>query len=127
MRRPLRRSLTTFVLLALVALPARGQTGISVVNRADRAAIKTEGGPVDGGWNLWSNGRVGQYIQIPSTGTYTIFIRAWGSPAGKVWPEMVLQVDELEIKSVTVDWDRPADYRFEAAEGGTARGRRRFP
>jgi len=32
-----------------------------IVIRAEKAAIRTEGGPAaPGGWNLWTNGRVGQ-------------------------------------------------------------------
>ena len=116
MRRPLRRSLLSSRSPgSSSSLPARDQVGKSAGHPGRKAAIKTEGGPVDGGWNLWSDGKVGQYVQIPSAGTYTIIIRAWGSPAAKVWPEMALLVDELEVKSVTVDRDRPADYRFEAA------------
>jgi GH35 family endo-1,4-beta-xylanase len=75
--------------------------------------VKTEGGPVDGGWNLWSDGRLGQRVGISRGGLYTIVIRAWGSPAGGVWPEMALVVDELEIKSVTVDRRTATSYRFE--------------
>ena len=37
---------------------------------AREAPLRTVGGPIDGGvWNLWSNGRVGQYLRIARTGT----------------------------------------------------------
>ena len=40
-------------------------------------------------------------------------IRAWGSPAANVWPEMALMVDGRIAKSVTVGQDEPADFKFE--------------
>jgi GH35 family endo-1,4-beta-xylanase len=98
-------------LLALfVTTPLPAKASDTLVIPAQQAAVKTDGGPVPGGWNLWSNGRVGQYIKVARTGRYTIVIRAWGSPAGGGWPEMAFLVDELGIKSVTVASDRPADY-----------------
>ena len=98
------------ILLASPALTARAELMI----QAAKAAIRTEGGPIpDGDWNLWSNGRVGQPIRIAAAGTYLVVIRAWGSPAADVWPEMALMVDGRIAKSVTVGSDEPADYRFE--------------
>jgi GH35 family endo-1,4-beta-xylanase len=91
---------------------ARSQTPGTLAIPARDAAIKTEGGPVPGGWNLWSNGRVGQRVEVPRTGDYMVVVRAWGSPAAGTWPELALLVDELEVQSLTVDRDRPADYRF---------------
>jgi len=50
-----------------------------VVIQAEKAAIRTEGGPTpSGGWNLWSNGRIGQPVRIAAAGTYQIAVRAWG-------------------------------------------------
>jgi GH35 family endo-1,4-beta-xylanase len=106
--------LSVVILLPLVTIPTRGQPpSNSLVIRAEQAAIKTEGGPVAGGWNLWSNGRVGQRVVISRAGSYTIVIRAWGSPTEQVWPEMALLVDELEIKTVSVSRGTVADYRFD--------------
>ena len=51
-----------------------------LVIEAEKAAIRTEGGPnAGGGWNLWSNGRVGQPLRFQNAGTYGIVVRAWGS------------------------------------------------
>ncbi len=95
------------------------QVSDSQVIQADKAGVKTVGGPVEGGWNLWSDGRVGQRVKISRTGLYTVVIRAWGSQAGGTWPEMALLVDRLEVKFVSVDRGQPADYRFtlELAQG----------
>jgi GH35 family endo-1,4-beta-xylanase len=99
------------VLSACLASTARAE----LVIQAAKAAIRTEGGPMaDGAWNLWSNGSVGQPIRVATAGTYQVAIRAWGSPAANVWPEMALTVDGRIAKSFTVDRGEPADYRFEA-------------
>src|SRR5208337_4206680 len=90
------------------SLPAGASDTLDI--QAQQAAVKTDGGPIPGGWNLWSSGRVGQYIKVARSERYTIVVRAWGSPAGRVWPEMAFLVDELEVKSVTVASDQPADY-----------------
>lgn len=80
---------------------------------AEKAAIRTEGGPYPGGgWNLWSNGRVEQPIQIPQTGKYQVVVQAWGSSAGGIWPEMALLIDGQIKKTVSVTSD-PKDYRLE--------------
>jgi GH35 family endo-1,4-beta-xylanase len=80
---------------------------------AEKAAIRTEGGPnPGGGWNLWSNGRVGQPVRIVITGMYHVVIRARGSSAAGVWPEMALMVDGQAIKIVSVVGE-PADYPFD--------------
>ncbi len=98
------------ILLASQALTARAE----LVIQAAKAATRTEGGPMpDGAWNLWSNGRVGQPIRVATAGTYQVVIRAWGSRAANVWPEMAFMVDGRIAKSLTVDRDEPADYQFE--------------
>jgi len=83
--------------------------------RAVNAAIRTEGGPnPGGGYNLWSNGSVTQPVRVAAAGVYTIKVRAWGSPAGGVWPEMALMIDGRSAKTVFVNRAQPADYTFTA-------------
>ena len=82
---------------------------------AREAPLRTVGGPIDGGvWNLWSNGRVGQYLRIARTGTYRVVVRAAGSPAEGVWPEMALLVDGRAVATATVSRGEMADYRLQA-------------
>jgi hypothetical protein len=84
-----------------------------LVIEAETAAIRTEGGPyAGGGWNLWSSGRVGQPLRFQNAGSYGVVVRAWGSVAGGVWPEMALLVDGKAVKTVTVGRREPEDYRF---------------
>ena len=99
-----------FVLLLACAASAQAVC----VLEAAKAAVKTEGGPeATGGWNLWSNGRVGQPLRFAAAGTYRVTVRAWGSPAGGGWPEMALAVDGTQVRIATVNKPEPADYPFE--------------
>ena len=106
--------------LAILGTLVVGTVGVAASASADfviearTAAIHTEGGPyASGGWNLWSNGRVGQPLRFATAGTYGIVVRAWGSSAGGVWPEMALLVDGKAVKTVTVGRAERADYRFD--------------
>jgi len=113
MRHPIRLWLSAVLVLGAGATPGFGEDEATVLRlSAKSAGIKSEGGPVEGAWNLWSNGRVGQRVRIPTSGSYTVIVRAWGSPADRTWPEMGLLVDELQVQSVTVDRESPLDYRF---------------
>ena len=86
------RRLTLLVVVGTLACHF-GQERADLVIRAEEAAIRTEGGPnAGGGWNLWSNGRVGQPLRFTTPGTYAVVVRAWGSPAAGVWLEMALLV-----------------------------------
>ncbi|MCX7046829.1 MAG: endo-1,4-beta-xylanase [Candidatus Sumerlaeota bacterium] len=99
--------------LAPSAPAAENQNALTIA--AEKAAVKTEGGPfAGGGWNLWSNGRVGQPVRIASAGKYQIVVRAWGSAAGGVWPEMALLIDNLSVKTVIVGSAERKDYDFDA-------------
>jgi Ca-dependent carbohydrate-binding module xylan-binding len=90
------------------------QADAALVIQAENAAIRTEGGPnPGGGWNLWSNGRVGQAVRIATSGSYEIDVQAWGSPAAGVWPEMALLVDGREVNKVTVGGAQRVKYHFD--------------
>jgi len=98
--------------LTIVTLFVQVPAAADVVIRAEHAAIRTEGGPIEGGWNLWSNGSVGQPLRIIDAGTFQVTVRAWGSPAAGVWPEMALLVDGRAVATVKVDRTDPRDYPF---------------
>ena len=106
-----RRTLTLLVTLLLAGPATVGHAALTIP--AEKAAVHTEGGPMPGGgWNLWSNGQVGQAVRIAAPGGYQVTVRAWGSPAGGGWPEMALLVDGQTIRQVTVGRADAADYRF---------------
>lgn len=86
-----------------------------LVIEAEHAAVRSEGGPAGPGvWNLWSNGRVGDYLEIRQAGTYKITVRAYGSPAAGEWPRMALLVNGMPRQTLSVDQAAPADYVFTA-------------
>jgi endo-1,4-beta-xylanase len=108
------KKLTAWPIIAAAILALACPAPAALVINAEKAAIRTEGGPMPGGgWNLWSNDRVGQSLRIAASGTYQIVVRAGGSSAGGVWPEMALLVDGREAKTVTVGHRAHADYRFD--------------
>ena len=73
---------------------------------AHKAQIKTIGGEVDGVWNLWSNGEVGEYINFSQAGKYGVSVTAFGTPAGGVWPRMSLRINDRTIYSTSVSSDK---------------------
>lgn len=104
-------------LVLVVGLPALadGGDGRTVVP-AEKAFEKTVGGAVPGGgWDLWSNGWIGQPFQAEAEGPYAVVVRAWGSPALGEWPSMSLLVDGRVRADVRVDSADRRDYRFEVA------------
>jgi len=92
----------------------------TLVIRAPEATIKTIGGKItspqdaEGGWNLWSNGELGDYLKFVSGGLYRITVRAYGSPAKGGWPLMAIAVDGRCVAAATVDKKTFTDYVFEA-------------
>jgi GH35 family endo-1,4-beta-xylanase len=101
-------------LILVLAVICRATPAVAaLIVEAEKAEIRTEGGPYPGGgWNLWSNGRVGQSLRFQDAGTYGVIVRAWGSQAGGVWPEMALLVDGKAVETVIVGHREPKDYRF---------------
>jgi len=81
--------LTALSAMLITAVFGATPLAAEIVIRAEKAVIRTEGGPAaTGGWNLWSNGRVGQPIRVMAAGTYRVVIRAWGAPqpaSGQKW------------------------------------------
>jgi hypothetical protein len=84
---------------------------------ARSASIRTAGDQADRGWNLYSNGTVGEYFRFKTSGNYMVTVRARGSLLGGVWPVMALNVDGLSKQSVSVDSRSFRDYRFPARLG----------
>jgi len=75
--------------------------------QVENMPIKTVGGAVAGGWDLWANGYVAQTISIAQAGTYLFGVVARGTPQGGVFPHLVLRIDGAFADAVTVsstDW-----------------------
>jgi GH35 family endo-1,4-beta-xylanase len=93
-----------------VVLSSAGATAATVIE-ARHAATRTVGAVMpDGVWNLWSQGQVTQPVRVLKAGTYRIEVRAYGSPAGGVWPEMAVLVDGLPTNTLTVACATAGDY-----------------
>ncbi len=77
----------------------------------DQTTVHHVGGPAGGGaWGLWTNGQITQTVLVRRAGRYQIVIRAWGTPAGGIWPQMMLLIDGREISSFTVAGPGLHDY-----------------
>ena len=71
----------------------------ALVMSAQEMGEKTCGGPIKGGgWNIWTNGSVSQWLLFPRTGTYRVVVLASGQPAAGRKPVMTLSVDLGEVK-----------------------------
>ena len=88
---------------------AAAKTGHVLTLAAANLRIKTVGSSCPGGWNLFSNGEVGDHVLFPAQGTYRLRVRAWGSPCLGGWPEMALLVDGEQVQKRTVQTRDPAE------------------
>ena len=102
-------------LCALMALlvPALADSASALTIEAENARIRTVGAVMKDGWNLFSNGEVGDYVRIEKAGTYTVVVRAHGSPAAGVWPLAAVSVDRTPGKPASVASSEFRDYTFE--------------
>ena len=81
-------ALIACVLVFAATVPAAG-----LVIEAKDARIKTAGAALEGGWNLHSNGEVGDYVRAEAGGGYEMIVRARGTPCKGEWPVMQALVD----------------------------------
>lgn len=65
-------------------------------------------------WNLWSNGELGQNVDLPADGKYRIKVRAYESNAGGEHAKMELLVNSRVVQTfdVTATRDNPAEYTY---------------
>ena len=98
--------------LLAVLIPAACGLAKPLVIEAETAPVRTEGGPMEGGWNLWTRGRVGANVKLAAPGEYRIVVRAYGSPLTGEWPQMPLVIDQEPMDLTTVDATRFRDYAF---------------
>ena len=107
---------TTLPLILAMLLAASAAAELKIP--ANDAVIKTVGGELrdpalnEPGWNLWSNGQLGDFVQIAEAGKYTVVVRAAGTPAAGDWPEMALSVDNRSLPACTVKGGKFQDYAF---------------
>jgi len=97
------------VALMLMAAPV-----MALTIEAGNARVRTAGAAMPGGWNLHSNGEVGDYVRAETAGTHTVLVRARGTPCKGVWPLMQVYVDGDPGASAFVDSKEFADYTLKA-------------
>jgi len=101
------------IVLVVLFMAISATTSADTIIVAREAPLRTAGGELESGaWNLWSNGCVGQYFRFDRPGTYRVVVRASGSPAEGVWPEMALLLDGRALATATVTRRSMADYQF---------------
>jgi len=103
----------TTILMAVALLATVTATAGALTIEAENARIRTVGAAAEGGWNLFSNGEVGDYVRIGKAGMYTVAFRACGSPAKGVWPLATVSIDRMPGKPVSVASRTFRDYTFE--------------
>ena len=103
---------------------ARASAGEAVLPMS-RARIRSTGGATaDGGWNLWANGRAGDWFHAERPGKVTITVKASGQPAKGTYPLVELWVgssldEEIASKRFTAGSREHRDYSLEVdVEGG---------
>ena len=101
------------VLFVIVAALCRGTGAWALTIEAERAKVRTAGMGIRGGWNLFTNGQVGDAVRVAKAGKYRVVVRARGSPAKGVWPRMVLVVDGQRRGAATVASKEFAEHAFE--------------
>ena len=90
---------------AIAVLLVLTGTAWALAIKAESARIRTAGAPIPGGpgWNLHSNGEVGDYVYADKAGRYTLVVRARGTPCKGEWPVMAAVVDNVTGPTVIVD------------------------
>lgn len=69
------------------------------------------GGPVTGGWNIWSNGNISFNHRFPQ-GSSQLTVTARGEQGGGVWPNMTVTINGSQVYSTTVSSASWTDYTF---------------
>ena len=64
--------------------------------------------------NLYVQGEVGTYVNIPQSGSYTVTLQAAGTPAAGVYPLVGLSINGLETTPQTIDGTVWGSYTYTA-------------
>ncbi len=104
------RALLATLLALVTAAPALADAAVS----AEKARIRTTGGPADRGWNLWSAGSLGDWFTAAHAGRVTVVVRAAGQKAAGEWPQASVQVGNAFVREFTAGSAEDGEFRFEA-------------
>ena len=103
---------------------AAGTNSSTIKIEAERASIRTVGGPDGPGWNLWSAGRIGQSVQLGSAPAHRLTVRARANSEGGVNPVLEVSIDGRPYGRATVLAETGWRYRDHQFELSTTPGRR---
>ncbi len=115
--------LVSAAVLGLVGLRCVGSlvTGAAMpvaVVPATEMRIRSVGGPIEGGWKLWSNGVVGDLFEVEKKGRITVTVRARGEPAKGICPRAALLVGRDFTREFDVTSTDYEDYQFQVKVPG---------
>ncbi|MBM3290613.1 MAG: hypothetical protein FJY92_10720, partial [Candidatus Hydrogenedentes bacterium] len=79
---------------------------------AENARVRSVGAQLQSIWNLWSDGELGDYVDVSANAALEVRVRAYGSPAVGEWPRMGIAVDDAAIGSTLVKSAEPGIYAF---------------
>ena len=99
-----------------IQITASSGSEVVVVFEAEGMPIKTTGGPISGGWNIWnSKGYIADNMDFAAGGTVRFEVMAWGNYVGGAWPIMEVRVDQIPVGTVTVNSSSWAAYSIQAS------------
>lgn len=112
------RRLTTLLSLFLAQFawhPCAAAAPLPVQVTGSGMASKSTGSPYrSGGWAFWENGSASHPFSLDSDSSGELFVVAYGSPAGGVWPRMRVRIEGARgsvSRVVTVDSASPKTFR----------------
>ncbi len=76
------------------------------------AAVKTTGGKQQGAWNLWTNGKICEFIEFKHSGHYLLQVQAKGSLAQNIGPKMLIKLGATPQAETYVNSSRFSRYTF---------------
>lgn len=85
--------------IAIVDTPAAATTTFEAETMMPSAG---SGQPATGGYLLYTTGTLTSTFNAPGTGSYDVTVRAYGSLAGGIAPDMTLVIDGTTVKTWTV-------------------------
>lgn len=100
--------------VCLEAATASSGSGDVVDIEAEDMPIKTTGGLTSDGWNIWSNGYIADNLNFATGGNVSFEVAARGSYAGGAWPIMEVRIDQIPVRTVTVNASDWAAYTVQA-------------
>jgi len=84
---------------------------------AESARVRSVGGEAANGsvWNLWTNGEIGDYVDVRTSNTLEVRVRAYGTLAAGQGPRLGISIDDVMKGHIYVTSTSPTFYTFSLA------------